>query len=275
MEHFLHSPSEGNQPTSKVRFGCISWTYPDWLGSFYPKGTKSADYLQSYSKVFDLVEVDSSFYRQPTPSTVKQWNQKTPPGFLFSVKLPKKISHDARFVNVSRELEYFEDTISNLGEKLSCVIAQLPPQAKFESSFSNLVEFFDNTKLRYAFEFRNKSWFREETYALLSRKNASFVWSVNDRLDDLPPRLTTDFVYIRFMGKFGEFKKFNHVQKDRSDLLQNWWKSLNEVMDQVKFANVLVSNHFAGFAPTTVNELRKLAGDEELDWSSILSQKFS
>ena len=271
MDSFLEGAPERHG--EKIRFGCLSWTYPDWLGSFYPPGTKPAEFLNLYSKVFDLVEIDSTFYRTPSPSTVKQWREKTPPEFLFTAKLPQKMTHELRLVGIERELERFEKTMGELGEKLACIMGQLPPFSKFETDFQKLEAFLGmtNQKIRYAIEFRNKSWLRDETFELLSKKKVCFVWSVTERMDELPPKLTTDFIYLRFMGKFGEFKKFNKVQKDRSELLEKWWNLLSEKKDSVDLALVLVSNHFSGFAPTTVNQLKKLAREKEADWAVLSS----
>jgi uncharacterized protein YecE (DUF72 family) len=257
-----------------LRFGCLSWTYPDWLGSFYPTGTKPADYLRLYSKVFDLVEIDSSFYRTPLPQTVRQWREVTPENFLFTAKMPQKITHQLKLVGVERELERFEKTISELQGKLACIIAQLPPFSKYETDFEKLEKFLEltNPGIRLAIEFRNKSWLRDETFQLLSRKKVCFVWNVQDKMgEEIVPRLTTDFVYLRFMGKYGEFRKFNKVQRDRSAVLGSCWKVLSENLNSVGLALVLVSNHFSGFAPETVNDLRALAGYKKADWSNLAS----
>ena len=258
----------------KLRFGCLSWTYPDWLGSFYPERTKPSEFLRLYSRIFDLVEIDSTFYRTPNQATVKQWREKTPASFLFTAKLPGKITHELKLIGIERELGRFEKTMSELQNKLACIIAQLPPFSKYENDFEKLEKFLDMTskRTRYAVEFRNKSWLREETFQLLSRKKVCFVWNVQDRMgDDVLPHLTTDFVYLRFMGKYAEFKKFNKIQKDRSELLSIWWKRLAENIDKVNLALVLVSNHFSGFAPQTVNELRALSGSKTMDWSVLSS----
>src|SRR5579871_2235112 len=102
--------SEKTAEPAGIRFGCLSWTYPDWVGSFYAPGTKPADYLAIYSSIFDLVEIDSTFYRTPSPSTVKQWREKTPPGFRFTSKLPGKITHELRLSGIDQQLERFEKT---------------------------------------------------------------------------------------------------------------------------------------------------------------------
>lgn len=255
-----------------MRFGCLSWTYPDWLGSFYPAGTKPSEYLQLYSKIFDLVEIDSTFYRVPSPTTMRQWREKTPPDFLFTAKVPGKITHEERLKDVEVELERFEKICGELGQKLGCMIAQLPPNSKFETEFEKLEKFLDarDQNFRLAIEFRNKSWVRDETFQLLSRKKVCLVWNVQEKIgDDIIPKVTTDFIYLRYMGKYGEFKKFNKVQKDRSEVLKKWWDRLRENLNTVNLALVLVSNHFSGFAPSTVNEMKILAGKTPRDWSTL------
>src|SRR5437867_8921266 len=76
----------------KLRVGCSGWGYDDWLGGFYPPDTPKSDYLKLYSSVFDCVEVDSSFYRNPGPAMTKGWYKSTPPGFLFAMKMPDRKS---------------------------------------------------------------------------------------------------------------------------------------------------------------------------------------
>src|SRR5487761_543738 len=258
---------------AKVRTGCISWTYSDWLGSFYPEGTKPRDFLSMYSRAFDIVEIDSSFYRIPKPTTVAQWREKTPADFLFTAKLPKKMTHEAKLKGISNSLEYFQKVIKPLGPRLACVIAQMPPSFKFDSGIEPLTQFLDSIDpgIRYAIEFRHDSWLNQETYSILKAKKVCFVWSVNEYVEELPTEVTSDFLYLRFMGEYSEFTKFDHLQKDKSDILESWWKNLEEKLSSVKQAFVLVSNHFAGFAPDTVNQFRAAAGMEEVDWKAKMA----
>ena len=260
---------------SLVRIGCISWTYPDWQDSFYPEGIKSSEYLSLYSKVFDLVEIDSTFYRIPYASTVKRWKDKTPPDFLFSAKLPKRITHDSRLKDVSNNLKSFETMIKTLGTKLACIIAQMPPNFKFEKSFELLSKFLEDIDptIRYAIEFREASWFREETYNLLKKKNVALAWSVTlSAKERILPVVTSDFLYLRFMGQFGEFPKFDHVQREKTSILNEWLDNLKNVPNSVKQAYVLMSNHFEGFAPSTANSFRKLLGLQEINWKVKMEQ---
>jgi uncharacterized protein YecE (DUF72 family) len=88
----------------EIRLGTSSF-YSRWLERvFYPKGPKSADYLGYYSRRFDTVEVDSPFYRCPTIEAVNNWRLKTPPGFIFSLKIPQTITHQKILVDCEKEL---------------------------------------------------------------------------------------------------------------------------------------------------------------------------
>ena len=79
-----------------IRLGTQGWNYDGWLGPFYPVGTRAADYLTLYSRAFDTVEVDSTFYAIPSASSIRSWARRVPAGFTFALKLPKDISHEQR-----------------------------------------------------------------------------------------------------------------------------------------------------------------------------------
>ena len=74
---------------SLIRFGCSSFSSEDWVGPFYPQGTKPAEYLHLYAEHFDTVEIDSTYYGIPRHSMVDGWRAKTPDGFLISAKFPR------------------------------------------------------------------------------------------------------------------------------------------------------------------------------------------
>ncbi|TAM83493.1 MAG: DUF72 domain-containing protein [Acidobacteria bacterium] len=78
---------------TELYLGTSSWTAEGWVGSFYPEGTKPADFLQYYARHFNCVEIDSTFYRIPTAKTVEQWRDRTPKGFVFAAKAPSLITH--------------------------------------------------------------------------------------------------------------------------------------------------------------------------------------
>src|SRR5881397_3826762 len=104
-------------PDSKrLRIGCSGWSYADWVGPFYPKDAKPGNYLHFYSTIFDAVEIDSTYYRTPSPLMVANWRKVTADGFIFSAKFPKKITHELKLRDSQAQLERFYKSISELRE---------------------------------------------------------------------------------------------------------------------------------------------------------------
>ena len=97
-------------PTTAIpnlRLGTSSWSSEDWVGVFYRPGTPTANFLGEYARHFDTVEVDSTYYRSPSPPMVKNWRERTPPGFLFAAKFPRAITHDKILVACNTEVDEF------------------------------------------------------------------------------------------------------------------------------------------------------------------------
>src|ERR687887_925263 len=113
---------------------------------------------------------------------------------------------------------------------------------------------------RYAIEVRHKSWFDRSVYKLLSYNNICLAWSQLDTIQT-PPELTSDFLYLRFIGDRSiDEKDFGRIQKDRLKELKRWSNEVNRLNDDVKFAIVAANNHYAGFGPATANSFRKIVG---------------
>jgi uncharacterized protein YecE (DUF72 family) len=250
----------------KTRIGCSGWSYKDWAGVFYPKNIQAREYLGFYSRFFDSVEIDSSFYRIPSTFMVEQWKRNTPEGFVFSPKLPKKITHEKKLQDIESNLKYFYGVMSKLGPKLGPIVAQLPPSIKCDKHRVEMENFLSmmDTKYRHAIEFRHKSWFTPQTYSLLQKHNVSMVWSLNQYLET-PAEVTTDFVYLRMVGE-RDITEFSGIQKDRTPEMKRWAENLEDKRGSYQNAFIFFNNHFAGFGPESVNEFRRLLGMMEIDW---------
>src|ERR1700759_5349526 len=169
---------------TKIHIGCSSFTYKDWIakigkksffecetdadkkswsGPFFPRGTKSADLLSWYSQAFDTVEVDSTFYAIPPDTTVTGWFERSPDDFVFSLKMPREITHFRRLKNCDDVLETFCERIRPLKQKLGTVLIQMPPN--FTPKSQPFVEAFLPTlpkDIPFAIEFRDKTWVTDE-----------------------------------------------------------------------------------------------------------------
>lgn len=181
--------------------GTSGFTYSDWRNAFYPKGTPQKQWLAYYAQHYNAVEINATFYRPFSSDVYERWNELTPPGFRFVLKGPKTITHEKILVDVAADITGFISQTAPLGEKLAAVLWQFPASVRADATRDALTAFLPilPKHVRHVFEFRHKSWFTEDTYALLNKHNAGFV--VNDS-----PRLpvadvsTGGILYMRFHG---------------------------------------------------------------------------
>jgi len=157
-----------------LRIGTSAFTAAGWPGSFYPSELKPRDYLSYYATKFNTVEVDSTFYRAPTASTVNGWYEKTPPDFVFAAKVPQTITHEKVLLDCEREFEEFVDTMDLLDDKLGPLLLQFPyfretdfSQADFLTRLRFFLKRLQGTTVRYAIEIRNKNWLNDRFADLL------------------------------------------------------------------------------------------------------------
>jgi len=154
-----------------VWIGTSGYNYPEWRGSFYPEKLPTTKMLAYYAERFSTVEINYSFYRMPNAKTIAGWDAATPERFIFVLKAPKRITHDARLKDVDEPLRYFVDTAQTLGPKLGPLLFQLPPNFKKEPGRLTDLLVQLPPGLRCAFEFRHDSWFSDDVYDFIYFKH--------------------------------------------------------------------------------------------------------
>ncbi len=240
--------------------GTVGFSYKDWEGVFYPDKSPQRSYLAHYSKIFNSVELDSTFYGTPPPERVKQWASTVPPGFKFCVKTPRQITHDARLTDAQATMNTFLERVRLFEDKLGIVLIQLPPSltAVEYDTVATFLAALPND-IRYAVEFRHPSWFTGETTLLL--RDQRICW-VSTEYIDLPKQIapTTDFLYIRWLGRHGQFKQKDHEQIDVTPQLEWWWRYLQPQLDQVQTIYGYFNNDYSGHSPRTCNRFKDLIG---------------
>jgi uncharacterized protein YecE (DUF72 family) len=233
---------------SNILLGTSGWSYKEWEEVFYKKGEKRK--LRAYAHVFKTAEIDSTFYRYPSKGTVMGWLKYSPADFVFSAKLPKLITHDKKLGlkgDVKADLDGFLELMRplQLGGKLACLLIQLPP--KYDYNPENLESFFQllDPRFRFAVEFRNLSWMRDETWELLRRYEVAYV-NVDEPL--LPPdvHLTADLAYFRWHGK-GEKIWFDYLYSKEE--LEPWVPKVQLAAGKAKKVVGYFNNHYHGYAP--------------------------
>lgn len=204
-----------------VSVGTCGYSYKDWIGPVYPRGTKPAGMLEQYARRFAAVEIDASYYRVPTAATFASMARRTPPTFRFSAKLPATGTHlpDAGASPVHDDVRLFRENLAPLIEagKFACALAQFPnsfrPSASAREHIAALREVVAG--VGFVAEFRNRAWQTHETLEFLRGLDIGVV-NVDQPLYESLPRPSTDttnqLAYVRFHGR-------NYKE---------WWKGTNE-----------------------------------------------
>lgn len=249
-------------PKDKLYIGTSGWSY-HWE-NFYPKDLASAERLRYYSSRFRTVEVNYSFYHLPRKSTYEKWVGETPRDFLFALKLSRYITHIKRLKGIKAPLKEFLSRAKSLGSQLGPLLVQLPPSFKLDSK--RLKSFLETARdlkeelkmpgLKFAFEFRHKSWFertteRERAIAILKKHKAAFVFAHSSRYpypEDEP--LSADFVYLRFHGP-GEL----FASEYKKEGLKSWVPKIKLWLKKGLEVYIYFNNDFSGFAPKDARTL--------------------
>ena len=194
--------------------GTSSWSWPDWRGILYSEGCKERDFIAEYARRLPTVEIDSTFYRSPSPSTVAGWEERTPPGFIFSAKVPQKITHEKGLVDCGEETSAFLDAMSRLGPKLGPLVLQFgyvakgkdPEEYRTGADFlRRLAAYLGSLPpgFRWAVEVRNRTWLEGDLPKLLADRGVALVLSDYFTMPGLPELegkvdpVTADFAYMR------------------------------------------------------------------------------
>jgi uncharacterized protein YecE (DUF72 family) len=243
---------------NKVHIGTMGWSYGFWTGSFYPAGQKPEDYLAEYSKHFDTVEIDNTFYRIPYKSSVAKWRDETPARFIFSAKFPRIVTHVKMLKNCEEEVHEFVERMKQLQDKLGPLLLQFPPKFGIKD-ISLLKDFLPSLPkgYRFALEVRNKGLLSEKLYSLLKENKVALAL-----LDSpaIPPieEVTADFVYIRWEG---DRKKLDgtlgKVEVDRREDIKKWASKIRQLLDLSVEVFGYFSKFYSGYPPSDAKELLK------------------
>jgi uncharacterized protein YecE (DUF72 family) len=181
-----------------ILVGTSGYNYPEWKGSFYPADLSTAKMLPYYAGKFPTVEINYTFYRMPTPKLIAGWRAQVPADFRFTLKAPKRITHDKRLrpADAGEALQGFITAASELGPQLAALLFQLPPN--FKKDLPLLLEFLSllPPKTTAAFEFRNASWLEDDVFEALSARNIALCIA-DSETRQTPVVRTADYAYLR------------------------------------------------------------------------------
>ena len=217
------------EPDGTIRIGVSGWRYEPWRGAFYPPGLRQDDELPYAAERLPTIELNGSFYSLQTPASYADWYKATPPGFVFSIKGGRYITHVRRLKDIAKPLaNFFASGLFNLKEKLGPILWQFPPNLKFDAvRFEEFISMLphDTTQalalarkrdgrmtgraalkvdaertVRHAIEIRNPTFLDPAFITLLRRYDIALVIADTGDRWPQPHDITSDFVYMRLHG---------------------------------------------------------------------------
>lgn len=252
-----------------IYIGTSGYSYQDWIGTFYPQGTKSGDMLSYYAEHFGFTEINSTYYKIPNPFMLYNMQKKTSDNFVFTVKLHQSMTHGK---NASKQdYKSFIEAASVLEQagKLGCLVAQFPYSfycnQENKDYILNVREQLMDFKL--VVEFRNNKWLNDDTFKFLSGSGMGYVCVDEPALAGLLDKRSiavSDTAYIRFHGRNSQ-KWWNHNEAyERYDYLYNeselleWKNKIKSLEQESRDIFVSFNNHFRAQAVVNARMLRAM-----------------
>lgn len=254
-----------------IVIGTSGYAYDDWRGPFYPRDLKPSDYLAYYARFFRFTEINSTYYRNPSPFMLKRLAEKTPEGFEFAVKGFSGMTHERADLEEARK---FRKALVPLEEsrKLACVLLQFPngfrAGAEAFDYLRRLREVLEGVPL--AVEFRHRSWVQgERGFELLRELDAGFVAVDEPQLGTLVPpvvRATSSIGYVRFHGRNREkwwhheqaYERYDYLYSDAE--LKEWVPRLVALDSETGRVYVAMNNHYQAKSVINARMLQELLG---------------
>jgi len=236
----------------RLFLGTSGYSYKHWRGIFYHSGLPQSGWLNFYCQHFNTVELNVTFYRLAARKTFEGWYQKTPIEFVFAAKGSRFITHIKRIKDCQQPIRMYKENAAGLGEKLACVLWQLPPNLQYTRE--RLVEFCRLLKAEYGekrhvFEFRHESWLQEDCYDILT--SHGFALCIPISLDyPREEQMTAPFSYIRFHS--GEVLG-NSCYTDEE--LRQWASKIRAWLEE-RDIYIYFNNDAFGFAIDNAKKLR-------------------
>ncbi len=254
----------------EIRIGTSGYSFPDWVGHYYPRGTKSRDMLPIYARDFDAVEINSTYYRPPTEKTMAGMVERTPAGFSFFVKAHQDFTHKGDLTG----REAFLAALAPMREagRLSGLLFQFPQSFKnTEAGRRHLAAIAKGFPETVAVEFRDDSWASEPVYRYLESLGLSLVAVDEPETSTLFPRVaraTGAVGYLRFHSRdagrwyAGGAERYNYRYSDAE--LGQWLPGLREMAARVGSIYVFFNNCFRAQAVDNARRMKELIGTVDL-----------
>jgi uncharacterized protein YecE (DUF72 family) len=250
-----------------ILLGTSGFSYKDWVGPVYPPDLPAYRHLPYIAERVDSIELNVTYYRIPERRIVAGWVERTPNGFLFSVKAHRSITHERE----SPDFDAYRQGISPLieAERLACILAQFPysfhPNPANRDYLRRIRAGFEDEPV--VVEFRDRAWISDQTFSELEQLGMGFCCVDEPRLRGLIPpmaRATSPVAYVRFHGRNAKqwwehehaWQRYDYSYSDEE--LQEWVPRIRELDSQAGLTLVYANNHYRGQSLETVKQLKGL-----------------
>ena len=231
--------------------GCSGWQYKHWRGNLYPIDLPASRWLEHYAAHFDTVELNNSFYRLPSAENFSAWRQRVPAGFVYAVKASRYLTHLKKLKEPAEPLQLFFSRARALRERLGPVLYQLPPRWRLDlDRLATFLRALPKSR-QHAIEFRDASWYVDDTYNLLQRHRVALC--IHDMAGAATGQiLVGPFVYLRLHGP----QRYAGRYSDAA--LARWAEWIAEATRNRTPAYIYFNNDIGGHAPRDAIRLREL-----------------
>ncbi|MBI1796525.1 MAG: DUF72 domain-containing protein [Candidatus Eisenbacteria bacterium] len=275
LELFLPEPL----PDRPIVIGTSGYSFPDWIGPFYPPGIRASEQLGFYARHFSAVEVNATYYRPPDTKMMQQMERKTPEGFRFVVKLHRSMTHEG-----AREPALYRDFIAAMrplkdAGKFDGLLAQFPwAFHNDEESRAHLAAMRERLEGETLFaEFRHDSWAAPDLESMLRGQRIGFCAVDEPRLKGLMPPIvlrTAEDAYVRFHGRNAgawwgrsgtdDRQLLRYDYSYRADELAEWTAKVAALAEQARRTYLFFNNCHAGQAARSAKLMQELLRQQNL-----------
>jgi uncharacterized protein YecE (DUF72 family) len=242
-----------------IYIGTSGFKFADWKGEFYPPEVKPADWLAYYARHFNCLEINASYYRLLGAKVTAQMAAKTPPGFLFTIKAYRTLTHEIAS-QTPEDWAIFTDSLQPLiaADKFGCVLAQFPTSfCPTSQNLNYLGELRERLKAHpLVVEFRRRDWLTEETFAWLKQRDVGFCGVDEPQCGSLMPPVahaTSALGYVRFHGRNAKDwwsgnreQRYDYLYSEAE--LQEWVPKILTLDKETEKTFVFLNNCHAGKA---------------------------
>jgi uncharacterized protein YecE (DUF72 family) len=246
---------------TSVWLGTAGWSYfPDWVGPFYPAGTRPGDALERYAEAFRFVEIDSTFYAAPAPETVERWAEIMPADFRVAVKAPRALVQETGLHPPDAAFEHFIHVLmAPLATRLARVVVQMPPSFDRTPEHDVALRAFCGrwaAEVPLAVELRDPSWLAEPVHELLAVHDVAWVCNDLVGMPRVAIRTARSCAYVRLLGSHQGIDETATVQRPQPEGRRFWVEQVQAwAADDLDDIYLVVNNHYEGHAPATVRAL--------------------